>query len=51
MTQRYEYLWKKLRKMVENLRDRRKSVTLHPLFGVTAVVWAEELPDHVAQER
>ena len=28
-----------------------KSVTLHPLFGVTAVVWAEELPDHVAQER
>ena len=24
MTQRYEYLWKKLRKMIENLRDRRK---------------------------
>ena len=24
---------------------------MHPLFGVTAVVWAEELPVHVAQER
>lgn len=38
---------KKLRgnrkKVSENLRDKRKVVTLHPLFGVTAVVWAEVL--------
>ena len=32
MTQRYEYLWKKLRKMVENLRDRRKKRNFAPAF-------------------
>ena len=39
------------RKYLKICEIREKVVTLHPLFGVTAVVWAEELPDHVAQER
>lgn len=36
-------LREKRKKVTENLRDTRKVVTLHPLFGVTAVVWAEVL--------
>ena len=43
MTQRYEYLWKKLRKCLKICEIQEKVVTLHPLFGVTAVVWAEVL--------
>ena len=39
------------RKYLKICEIREKVVTLHPLFGVTAVVWAEELSDHVAQER
>ena len=39
------------RKYLKICEIREKVVTLHPLFGVTAVVWAEELPVHVAQER
>ena len=39
------------RKYLKICEIREKVVTLHPLFGVTAVVWAEELPVHVALER
>ena len=41
----------KEKKPTENLRDTRKSSNFAPLFGVTAVVWAEVLPGHVALER
>ena len=39
------------RKYLKICEIREKVVTLHPLFGVTAVVWAEVLPGHVALER
>ena len=42
---------KEQRKHLKICEIREKVVTLHPLFGVTAVVWAEELLVHVAQER
>ena len=42
---------KSQRKYLKICEIREKVVTLHPLFGVTAVVWAEELSVHVALER
>ena len=52
MTQRYEYLWKKLRKMVENLRDRRKKRNFAPAFRRNRCCLGRSVVQvHVALER